>query len=144
MSPGPPSDRHNDVTATTLPQLPSPAALAIEEFDARNWRKDELVALARTLGIPSWGKKPALLARVRKRLTALRARDERADTVSPAAAPLAADATAQRDEPLTAAQSAPSALARPQFFREVPGQTRSQALAAWYASRKAQAGGQGQ
>ncbi len=142
MSPSCITNRLSGVTATTLPRPPIPAGLAVEEFDARDWRKDELIAFARTLGIPSWGKKPALASRVRKQLFAMQQRVGQIEARDSAAAITAPEDTAARDaESPVPAHSVVSAPARPQFFREVPGQTRAQALAAWYASRKAQAGG---
>jgi hypothetical protein len=131
------------MTATTLSRPPLSARLAVEEFDARDWRKDELRAFARTLGIPSWGKKLTLVSRVRMRLIADATRTADA-TVRESAphSPVPDTNTLEAEPTADASQSAPVAAARPQFFREVPGLTRSQALAAWYANRKAAANGQ--
>ena len=133
------------MTATTLSRRPLPAGLPIEEFDARNWRKDELIACARTLGIPSWGKKPALAARVRRRLVAQQGRRTTPGVTDavPAATTGSTPAALASPTPVDAPLSL-RALARPQFFREVPGLTRSQALAQWYARRKTQGSGDGQ
>ena len=131
------------MTATPLPRPPRAAGLAVEEFDARDWRKDELIAFARTIGIPSWGKKPALGARVRRQLVAQQARIEQEDTPPADIAALdVADSSSSGDAGIQdAPRPSPSAVTRPQFFREVSGQTRAQALAAWYASRQAQGSG---
>lgn len=126
------------MTATTLPRPPLSAGLAVEEFDARDWRKDELITLARTLGIPSWGKKPALMARVRRQLVAQQERAAQVITVPTDIVAVAVVHSSPSEEVVAqeSAVSVASAVTRPQFFREVPGQTRAQALAAWYASRK--------
>ena len=141
MSPSARVDRQDGVTVTPLSRPPLPAGLAVEEFDARDWRKDELIAFARTLGVPVWGKKPALAARVRRKLLARNARTADADAATPEVTPVVAQVIAPSAVVTAAATpAAPSAPVRPQFFRDVPGLTRSQALAAWYASRKASGG----
>ncbi len=153
------------MTVTTLSPPPLPAGLAVEEFDTRDWRKDELIAFARTLSIPIWGKKPALAARVRRKLLAKHARAAEADATAPQATTVIAHDSAPEATTVVADASAPEAttvtpdaithtevaavaqstsepteISRPQFFRDVPGLTRSQALSAWYASRKASGG----
>ena len=55
MSPLSGVNRHNGATATTLSRSPLSAGLAVEEFDARDWRKDELRTLARTAPHPQLG-----------------------------------------------------------------------------------------
>lgn len=135
------------ITATR-PQLV--VGMSASEFDAGEWRKDELTAFASVLGIPSRGTKAALSARIRSQLG--RVHPPTATVHTPAAhavddETIPTPATLKVVEVEPAARRAPEVRPAPQqpvaavpapttgFFRAEPGQSRAQALAAWFASR---------
>jgi hypothetical protein len=139
-------------TTATRPQLV--VGIPASEFDAGDWRKDELTAFATLLGIPSRGTKAALSARIRSQLgrvhpptTTVHTPPGDDDTIpTPATLKVVESApTLRRGEPGSTALPSPAAVAHTQptgFFKAAPGQSRAQALAAWFASRNA--GGSGQ
>jgi hypothetical protein len=110
-------------TAASQPALA--VTLTVSEFDDRRWRKDELLALARLLSIPVKGSKAELVARIR--ITLVR----RSMIATPEVHVGAAATTAASNQSSRAATSLPAR----DFFRAAPGESRSKALAAWYASR---------
>ncbi len=127
------------MSSTTLSRPPLFAGLPVREFDAWEWRKNELTAFARVLGIPSTGTKAAITMRVRRRLAVL----EATSTETPAdAAPAAAASTIPPPQTLTVEVRTPAAPVEPsrEFFAATPGVSRAQALADWYARRKSAAG----
>jgi hypothetical protein len=112
--------------ATAAPQPELAVNLTVSEFDDRRWRKDELLALARSLSIPTKGTKTELVARIR--ITLMR----RSMTATPE---VHVGATAS---PARSIQESTPGLLLParDFFRAAPGESRSKALAAWFASRR--------
>ena len=137
VSRGRPVNRRKNVSPTTLSRPPLFAGLPASEFDAWEWRKAELSAFARSLGIPATGPKAAMRARIRSRLAAREVTDAR--TQRDASAVL----NSRIETPPTAAPtievrtSLPPAELVPKFFQAAPGVPRAQALAEWYAKRKA-------
>ncbi len=132
-------------------------SLPVTEFETGTWRKDELIAFAKVLGVPMKGTKAAVTARIRTQLlrrnppTESVANDaaetrrrtstctpvetiavEAPSPATPAALPLVVTSPAPASAPLPTASPMPA-----DFFRAEPGQSRAQALAAWFASRKA-------
>jgi hypothetical protein len=108
------------------------AGLPASEFDAWEWRKAELMAFARALGIPTTGAKAALAPRIRKRLhanTQCAAAAQRDVRDSPAVTPLPLQPTV---EVHTSSSSRDAGRA---FFQAAPGMSRAQSLAQWYATR---------
>jgi hypothetical protein len=143
MSPDRRANRLKDVPVSTdvRPQLVE--GLSAGEFDAWDWPKTELTKFARLLGIPSTGTKAVLAARIRKRLPAtpgdtgldlgaeiMRMPEPTVEVVTPAPRSVAQQPAA-----------VPAEAATPAFFRGASaGQTRAQALAAWFAQRRHQSG----
>ncbi len=101
-------------------------SLPVSEFDAGTWRKDELIAFAKVLGVPMKGTKAAVTARIRTQLLRRNPPTESVATgaVASSAAPPSLTSSVTPQQPTD-------------FFRAEPGQSRAQALAAWFASRKA-------
>ena len=123
------------MSSTTLSRPPLFAGLPVREFDIWEWRKNELTAFARVLGIPSTGTKAAIAMRVRKRLSVL----DGTSTETPSdAAPAAAASTIPPPQAPTVEVRTPAAPVEPsrEFFAAPPGVSRAQALADWYARRK--------
>ena len=110
----------------------SQSALAVDatvsEFDARRWRKEELLALARSLSIPTKGSKAELAARIR--ITLVR----RSMIPTPEVHVGATAGTAHSDEKLMPETPPPVR----DFFKAAPGDSRAKALAAWFAARSTQ------
>lgn len=118
----------------TAEPTPPAADISVGEFDAGTWRKDELIALARTLGIPTKGTKADLADRIRTTLMwrSITPSIEVRTGVSAAGASLAdgASATAHQRDDQSRVQTAV-----PDFFRETAGESRAEGLAAWFARR---------
>ena len=128
------------MSPTTLSRPPLFAGLPVREFDAWEWRKNELTAFARVLGIPSTGTKAAIAMRVRKRLAVLEGTST--ETPEDAAPAVAATSTIPPPQTPTVEVRTPAAPLEPsrEFFAATPGVSRAQALADWYARRKSAAG----
>ncbi len=120
----------------TAAETPPPAELSLGEFDARPWRKDELIALARTLDIPTKGTKADIADRIR--ITLIRR----------SIAPAVEVHTGAPSGGSTCTHGGPTAVHRPEtqsavrtaaadFYRARPGESRAQGLAAWFARRSA-------
>lgn len=126
-----------DVSSPTLSRPPLFAGLPVSEFDAWEWRKAELAAFARSLGIPATGNKAALAARIRRQLAAHEVTAHAAVAHVPTPVIVSADIPAVASP--TVEVRTPAATAEPvrAFFSAAPGVARPQALAAWYAKRKA-------
>ena len=130
---------------------PAPGpGLSVAEFDAWDWRKDELIAFAKTLSVPTRGTKEALAKRIRTQLGRVYPPTEtvvtEADVATSAADGVATPATLKavigattRIPPRPSPQSrrAPPATG---FFKAEPGESRAAALAAWFAKRNSRAG----
>jgi SAP domain-containing new25 len=115
--------------------------LAVADFDAWEWRKDELIACAKALGVPSRGTKDALSKRIRSQLGRVYPPTQTVITADGVVTPPALKVV-EHDSTRLAAKTAPSRTTPPAvgFFKAEPGQSRAQALAAWYAQRNARAG----
>lgn len=125
------------MSSTTLSRPPLFAGLPVAEFEAWEWRKAELTAFARSLGIPATGTKAAVAARIR---TQLAAHEVTANAAVAYVAPpviVSADIPAVASPTVEVCTPAPAAAPAPTFFSVAPGVSRSQALAEWYAKRKA-------
>jgi hypothetical protein len=115
---------------------PPARAISIAEFDAGTWRKDELIALARTLSIPTKGTKADIADRIR--VTLIRR------SISTAVEVHTGTPTAATSGSGAGSTATPTVDARPpvrnastDFFRETPGESRAKGLAAWFARRTA-------
>ncbi|MBC7840883.1 MAG: hypothetical protein H7099_01135 [Gemmatimonadaceae bacterium] len=130
-----------DVSSPTLSRPPLFAGLPVAEFDVWEWRKAELAAFARSLGIPATGNKVALATRIRRQLAAHEVTAKTDVAHVPAAVIVSADIPAVASP--TVEVRTPPVDAEPvrAFFSAAPGVSRSRALAEWYARRKAAARG---
>jgi hypothetical protein len=131
---------HVPVSTDVRPQLVE--GLSAGEFDAWDWPKTELTKFARHLGIPSTGTKAALAARIRKRLPVgqdVAVLDLAAEIMrmpEPTVEVVTSASPAMASRPPSAP---PASSTAPGFFRgATDGQTRAQALAAWFAQRRQQ------
>lgn len=113
--------------ATAASQPQQAAVPSVSEFDAGRWRKDELLAFAKSLQIPTKGNKAELVARIR--LTLVRR------SMSPTPEVHIGTSAAASVPPAASAQRT-SAAAR-DFFRADSSGPRATALAAWFAGRTA-------
>ncbi len=111
-------------------------------FDAGDWRRDALVAFATKLGLPTRGPKAALSTHIRSQLGRVHPPTDSVATSGPVSVDSLETAHAGASIETHAPVSRPSAEATtasvpraPDFFKEQPGQTRAQALSAWFASR---------
>jgi SAP domain-containing new25 len=122
--------------------------LAVAEFDAWDWRKDELIAFAKTLGVPTRGTKEALAKRIRTQLgrvypptatvvteseVAMNATD---GVATPATLKVVIGDTTRIPPTVSRPKSAPRATG---FFKAEPGESRADALAAWFSKRNSRA-----
>jgi SAP domain-containing new25 len=140
-----PADRPVGMPASPETKTPLAVGISVPAFDAGSWRKEDLIAFARELGIPTSGTKDALTKRIRGQLgrvhpptetvvTPSHVAEAESDTVITPAVLKAIEEPATRIAPR---EPAPASATPPtNFFRAAPGQSRSQALAAWFASRQ--------
>ncbi len=127
------------MSSTTRSRPPLFAGLPVAEFDAWEWHKAELTAFARSLGIPATGAKAAVAARIRTQLAAHEVTANAAVTHVAPHVIVSADIPAVASPTVEVRTPAPVAAPVPTFFSAAPGVSRSQALAEWYARRKADA-----
>ncbi len=124
--------------------VPGPG-LSVAEFDAWDWRKDELIAFAKTLSVPTRGTKEARAKRIRTQLgraypptaTVVTEPDVTLTAANGVATPAALKVVPSGATRIPQRPSTPSQRALPaaEFFRAEPGASRAQALAVWFAKR---------
>lgn len=110
--------------------------MSLSDFDAATWRKQELVDLARSLSVPTTGTKADITGRIRTTLLRrsmtptleVRNGGVAGERGVPDSDPVIATATAADASPATTTRAA-------DFFRDEPGESRSLALATWFANR---------
>jgi hypothetical protein len=134
--------------------LPRPTlgrGLPVADFDAWEWRKDELITFARALGVPTRGTKEALSRRIRSQLGRVYPPTETVITadgvVTPPALKVVAPVSASMPRPAAPAPDTanveaerPVSTSPSGIFSPAPGESRAVALAAWFARRNSRAG----
>ncbi len=129
----------------TAESQPNAAEMPVGEFDARTWRKDELIAFAKALSIPTKGTKAELGDRIR--ITLIRRSITTAVEVHTG---VTVGGAPMEDLPRTGTSAPPApraddrlsrGVADTDFFRETPHESRAKGLAEWFARRTARRNG---
>ncbi len=125
-----------DMTDVAQTRPPLEHGLAVADFEAWAWRKDELITFAKALGVPSRGTKEALAKRIRSQLGRVYPPTQTVITadgvLTPPALRIVERNTAHIDTNTAPPHAPPQAAG---YFTAVPGESRAQALAAWFAQR---------